>query len=494
MSKLLSKSKYLLGLQCPKLLWVVFNEPEKIPEPDQATQHIFDQGHLVGELAKKWFPDGIDLASEDFKGNIEKTKELLAKRKPLFEAGFMVDNLYARADLLNPVEKDEWDIIEVKSSTSVKEVNFHDVSFQKHCYEKSGLKIRKCFLMHINNKYVKEGDIDHKQLFVMEDITEDVKSAIIGIQERIKAIMNVISSKECPDIKIGPHCSDPYGCALSDDCWDFLPDNSVFNLCRAGKKAWELFELDVLYIKDISDEYKLTTNQQIQKNCEKTGKPYIKKDKIKKFLDTLKHPLYFLDFETFNTAIPLYDGVRPYQQITFQFSLYVQDKPDGKLVHHSFLAEGKEDPRLMFLSSLQKVLGEKGSIIAYNQSFEIGRLKELAEAFTDYKKWIESILPRFIDLMVPFRKFYYYNPVQQGSASIKKVLPAITGKGYDDMEISEGGTASLEFLRITQGASDGTFPDNNEIKKVRENLEKYCALDTEGMVWIVNRLKELIKD
>ncbi|MCK4922867.1 MAG: DUF2779 domain-containing protein, partial [Bacteroidales bacterium] len=215
---------------------------------------------------------------------------------------------------------------------------------------------------------------------------------------------------------------------------------------------------------------------------------------IKKFLDTLKHPLYFLDFETFNTAIPLYDGVRPYQQITFQFSLYVQDKPDGKLVHHSFLAEGKEDPRLMFLSSLQKVLGEKGSIIAYNQSFEIGRLKELAEAFTDYKKWIESILPRFIDLMVPFRKFYYYNPVQQGSASIKKVLPAITGKGYDDMEISEGGTASLEFLRITQGASDGTFPDNNEIKKVRENLEKYCALDTEGMVWIVNRLKELIKD
>ncbi|TET71656.1 MAG: DUF2779 domain-containing protein, partial [Candidatus Aminicenantes bacterium] len=166
---LLSKSKYLNGLQCPKYLWTVFHEPEKIPEPDAVTQYIFDQGHLVGKIAKRLFPDGIDVPADDFNGNINQTRELLRQRKPLFEAGICIDGLYSRIDILNPVGKDNWDIIEVKSSNSLKGVNIYDVSFQRLCCEKAGLKIRNCKLAYINNQYVRNGEIDPEGLFNIHD-------------------------------------------------------------------------------------------------------------------------------------------------------------------------------------------------------------------------------------------------------------------------------------------------------------------------------------
>lgn len=491
-NRLLTKSKFLIGLQCPKCLWIMFHEPEKIPEVDEKTQHIFDQGHMVGELAKKWFPEGIDIDAEDFNENIKTTKELLLKRKPLFEAGILSYNIFSRADALNPVENDEWDIIEVKSSTQVKEVNLYDVAFQKHCYELSGLKIRKCFLMHINNEYVRQGNIDYKQLFVMEEITNEVNKIGPDMKERLDTLFKVIDSEVCPNISIHPNCVNPYECALHDDCWGSLPEGNVFELVRGGKKSFELYGQRIVRIKDIPDGFKLTANQQIQKDCLKNGKCHINKDEISAFLNQLKYPLHFLDFETFNTVIPLFDGVRPYQNIPFQFSLHIQDAKDDKLKHTSFLADGTEDPRPKFLEELKKAIQENGSIIVYNQSFEMSRLKELADAFPDYLKWIESILPRFADLIVPFRKFYYYDPKQNGSSSIKNVLPALTGNGYDEMEISNGEDASLKFLYSTFGATDETKPGEEEIKKVRENLEKYCGLDTEGMVWILKEIEKAI--
>src|SRR3972149_698402 len=175
LTKMLSNSRYLNGLQCPRLLWIATNEPERMPEPDVATQHIFDQGHLVGELAKKLFPGGIDVPAGNFMGNIELTKSLIQKRKPLFEAGILSGKIYSRVDILNPVNDDEWDIIEVKSSTSVKDVNLHDVSFQQLCWENGGLKIRKCFLAYINNQYVRNGEINPEELFTLQDISDEVE-------------------------------------------------------------------------------------------------------------------------------------------------------------------------------------------------------------------------------------------------------------------------------------------------------------------------------
>jgi len=478
---LLTKSKYMIGLQCPKYLWMVFHEPEKIPKPDKAQQHVFDEGHLVGELAKKLFPQGIDIPTEPFAENLKKSSELLSKKKPLFEAAFSSGQLYSRADILFPV-KNEWDIIEVKMSTEVKEEHIQDVAFQKYVYENAGLKINKCFLMHVDNEYVRKGKINPKKLFVKEDISKDVND-IKNIPAKIEEMFEVINSKECPASVLGRQCKKPYECPVEEECWQ-LPDGSVFELYNARGKEFELYEKGIVSLKDIPDEFKLNDKQGIQKKCAKTGEVHINKAGIKSFLARLKYPLYYLDFETFGSAIPFYDKSSPYQQIPFQFSLHVDD---GKNVRHcSFIASGKEDPRKEFVSSLKKVLGTKGSIVVYNQSFEIARLKEIAEFLPSYRKWVNSTIKRVVDLLVPFRNFDYYNPVQQGSCSIKHVLPALTGKGYKELEIHDGGSASLAFLDIAFSKIS-----DKEKTKLRADLEKYCCLDTEGMVWIVEKIKKI---
>ncbi len=210
--KLLSKSKYLSGLQCPKYLWIQINELERIPETDPVTQHVFDQGHEIGHLAKKLFPGGIDIPQDNFMGNINMTKELLKERKPLFEAGILAGKLYSRVDILSPAGEEVWDIVEVKSSTSVKDVHINDVAFQRYCCNQSGLNIRKCYLALINNQYVKDGEIDPEGLFNIHDVTDQVEESSVGIPDRIDDILGVMNQETCPEMIIGPHCRDPYAC------------------------------------------------------------------------------------------------------------------------------------------------------------------------------------------------------------------------------------------------------------------------------------------
>ncbi|OIO80203.1 hypothetical protein AUJ84_04120 [Candidatus Pacearchaeota archaeon CG1_02_32_132] len=494
--KILTKSKYLNGLQCLKYLWIAVNDPKRIPAPDEQDEFRFDEGHIVGEYSKKLFPDGIDLPSSpaDFSKNLEETQKSLAIRKPLFEAGFLKERVYSRADILDPVKgsKDMWDIIEVKSSTEVKDVHIQDVAFQKFCYEKAGLKINKCFLMHINKEYAKKGNIKVDQLFVKEDISEKIEEEISNIPDRLGQMFKVMDCSEEPKSKIGEFCKDPYDCPIKSECWGFLPENSVFNLYRGGKRSLDLFEKGILAIRDIPEDYELGDKQKIQHFCAKTDKPHINKEAIKSFIKRLKYPLYFLDFETYQTVIPLYDGLKPYQQIPFQFSLHIVDKKGNKK-HYSFVAEGNTDPRPEFFKQLKKKLAKKGSIIVYNQSFEQGRLKELAELFPKEKKTVEEYIKRMADLLVPFRNFDYYDCKQQGSASIKHVLPALTKVTYNGMDIANGGQASLRYLFITHGSNDGKKATKEEIKKVREDLEKYCCLDTEAMIMVMNKLKEVTK-
>ena len=485
-SQLLTKSKYLSGLQCPKLLWTQINEPEGILELDTVTQYIFDQGHLVGEYAKQLFPGGIDIPQDDFMENVGKTKELLVERKPLFEAGILSGKIYSRVDILNPVNQDEWDIIEVKSSTSVNDVHIDDVSFQKYCCEKAGLKMRTCKLGYINNQYVKNGEIDPKELFILEDISTQVEEMSEGIEERVLNLLEVISDKTCPEVTIGKHCLAPYECSLRAGCWGFLPENSIFDL-RGGKtKQFSLYEQGIISIKDIPNDISLSRQQQIQKECVITGTTHIEKEEIRLFLDTLEYPLYYLDFETMGPAIPIYDGMRPYQTIPFQFSLHIVDNDKSEPVHHSFLADGIEDPRPQLLHELQRLLGTEGSIIAYNSGFEEGVLKELVEAFPEYTDWLEGILIRIVDLLFLFSNFHYYHASQKDTASLKKVLPAITAKGYEEMGIGAGMDASIAYERITYGNAT-----EEEIARVRADLIKYCKLDTEGMVWIVEKLRRM---
>lgn len=482
--KILSKSSYVLGLQCLYSVWLKINYPEKIPVVDEATQYRFDQGHLVGHLAKTHYPDGIDIPTEDFNENISKTKEYLKLKKPLFEAGILSGRLLSRIDILNPVDKDKWDIIEVKSSNRVKEEHYDDVAFQKHCCEKAGLKVRHCYLMHLNKEYVRKGEIDASKLFTTEDITEEVKEASVDIGKRISAMLKAIDSPKRPS-----SCSSPRTCPFPEQCWKGLPEHNVFDLYYGGKTSASLYEKKILAIKDIPSDFKLTSNQEIQKDAVISGKPHIGVKAIKNFLGSLEYPFWFFDFETFNTAIPIFDKVRPWQNIPFQYSLHLVEKEGLKPKHQFFLAEGKEDPRLKLLKTLKKQLGDKGNIFVWNQSFEIRILEKLAEDFPAYRSWLNSVVKRIVDLIIPFSKFDYYHPSQHGSASLKAVLPVLTGEDYSDMEIA-GDTTGPKFLDIY--FSDNKY-SKEEIEHTRKEMLRYCELDTYAEILILDKLKEMVK-
>jgi hypothetical protein len=488
-SPFISKSKYLNGLQCHKLLWFYYNAKDQIPAFDAQTQAIFDQGHRVGELAKRLYPNGIEIAgaANDFGKMLELSKKALSQRRPLFEAAFKSGNAYARADILNPVGKTDWEIIEVKSSTEVKDVNLHDLALQRYAYEGAGLSISKCFILHINNEYVRKGEVEPKKLFTKTNVTNEVGDLVRSIPANLRTMQEVIRQKKFPEIEIGPHCSDPYGCPLQELCWKFLPEHNPLTLCYFKKeKAFELIHNGHLDIRQLPVSVILGDKQQLQIEALRTGKAHVDKEGIREFLGRIEYPFYYLDFETFGTAIPLFDDVRPYEQIPFQFSLHIIDSEAKKPRHESFLADGAGDPRPEILQRLKKLLGDQGSIVAYNAPFEKDKLKKACDVFSEYEKWYQSIEQRFVDLLTPFKSLHYYHPDQRGSASIKSVLPALTGKSYEGLGIAEGGAASLEFLRVTFGEVD-----DKERQSVRRQLEEYCTLDTEGMIWIMGKLREL---
>lgn len=468
------------------MLWVAINDPNRLPVVDAATQSIFDQGHLVGNLAHQLYPDGINLHTENIQENLKETQACLSLRKPLFEAGFSDNNLYCRVDILNPVGKDEWDIIEVKSTNEVKEEHLHDVAFQQHCCQLAGLKIQHCHIMHLNRDYHKRGEINPSQLFVAEDVTDRLGKITYGLKERISNMLAIMSSDDCPEVNIGQHCNAPYSCLLQEECWAYLPEHHVLTLYYGKKLGEDILRQGIFDISHITEGVALNDKQQIQKECVVCGKPYINTKEIQSFISRLEYPLHFLDFETFATAIPIYDGTRPYQNIPFQFSLHVLRKPDVEPEHFSYLAESNNDPRPKLLAALKKTVRPKGSILVYYEAFEKSRLKELAIDFPEYKEWIDSILGRIVDLIVPFKSFSYYHPKQVGSASLKKVLPVLTNLSYNDLEISEGNMASLKFME----AAFGEISDE-ERRKIRSNLLAYCGQDTGGMVVIVNKLRQM---
>jgi len=252
------------------------------------------------------------------------------------------------------------------------------------------------------------------------------------------------------------------------------------------RKYWELYEEGILDIKDIPKDEILSSNKdQRIKEAVDGNKIIINKNKIRNFLKELQYPLYYLDFETFDTAIPIFNQSKPYQKIPFQYSLHIQDE-NNKVKHFEFLARRGKDPRPELLVRLKKEIGQTGSIIVFNKTFEISVLKKLAEDFPGYESFIENTINRIIDLAEPFKNYDYYNPVQKGRYSLKAVLPAVTGKGYSNLEIGNGIDASMKYFY------SHIKDDLKNIDEIRNNLLKYCCLDTEGMIWIIDELKKII--
>jgi hypothetical protein len=478
--KILTKSLYMSGQQCPKLLWHA--ERKLLPEPSLSDKHKFKQGRLFEEQVKKLFPKTSDLQYVKHEENIEKTKELIKNKKTIFEAGFQFENLFVKADLLEP-NGDGWNLTEIKATTKVKPQHYPDLAFQKYVCEKNGLKINKCFVIHLNKEYTKKGDIIPKELIAKEDVTEKVNK-VKDIEKHAEEYLEFIKEKQFPKIPIGSHCNKPYPCSLKSICWSYLPEKNLLQL-TTWRLYWKLFKEGIVDMKDLPKGTELNPKDQRIYDASMKDKPTICMGEIKTFLDSLNYPLYHFDFETFQTAVPLFDKSIPYQKIPFQYSLHIQQK-DGSVEHHEFLGEVDKDPRIALLQALKTVIDTSGDIIVYHQSFEITVLKELAKDFPEHSEWINNMLDRIVDLEKPFKDFYYYNALQKGSSSLKKVLPALTGKGYDDLEINNGMDASMKYFY-------SHIEHEIEDKDLRKYLLQYCCLDTEAMVWIVNELKKVIQ-
>ena len=484
-----SKSRYLEGLQCPKLLWKRCNAKDEFPPLDESTRAIFEQGNRVTELARTLFPGGIKIEGvTDYDAIIRRTQDLLPERVPLFEPAIRVKNLFVRPDILSPNKDGSWDIFEVKSSTKVKDVNLNDVAFQTVCLEKSGLSIRRVHLVLINNGYVRHGQVDAKALFVIKDVTDLLRPLCKQVEANIECMLKVREQKTCPEMKIGLQCSTPYNCPLEDLCWKHIPEDSPFIYNRIRKdKAFGFINEGFLKGADVPAARLSTAAHQIIRASHVAKKVHVEMKALKGFLKKLEFPLYFMDFETINPAIPVYENTRPYEQIPFQFSLHILEDWSKKPVHHAFLAENREDPRPEFLKKLRSLITPKGSIVAFNMKFESGCLKNSAEVYPECSEWVKEIEPRFIDLLVPFRRFDYYDPKQLGSCSIKALYPALVGKSYDGMAISGGEQASKEYVRVT--FTDGV--PEKEKRAIYDGLLEYCKLDTQAMIDVLNVLKKV---
>lgn len=491
-TKRISKSQFMMGQQCLKRLWLYTHRRELKPPVSPEQRHLFDEGHAIGALAREYFPGGV-LVEADFKQlplAIKKTAELLAGgAKFIFEGAFVFANVLARIDILKRNADGTWDLVEAKGSTSVKEEHLRDVALQRYVLAGAGLKLRKTRLMHIDNTFVKNGPIDPKKFFALEDITKETAALQGDIGADLERFMEALASGEAPEPGIGQHCSDPYDCEFRGHCWKGIPEHSIYDIPRLSwEKKNTLKAMGILLFKNVPDSFDLSKGQKLALQVEKSGETLVDKKALAKFVKKIKYPLYHIDFETVMPGIPLYDGSRPYQQLPFQVSLHVQAAPGAEPVHFEYLGDGLSDPRPGLINFMLEKIGPEGTLLAFNSSFEAKRIEELARDFPEQGAALSALIERFEDLMKPFLERAYVHPATHGRFSLKKILPALVpGMTYEGLAVANGGDAQLAYYDILSGRLA-----RGEAERIRQDLKIYCGQDTLAMVKILEQLSQII--
>jgi len=337
--------------------------------------------------------------------------------------------------------------------------------------------------MHVNNSYVRSGKLDLQGLFTLEDCTEIVEDRLAEVGSKVEELIKVINSRVEPEIEIGGHCTNPFECDYIPYCWDHVPDYSVYNIF-SGSKLEALLEENILNIAEVPDDFDLTEKQSIEISACKENRIHMDTPAIKEFLGRLEYPLYYLDYETISPAVPLFNNSSPYETIPFQFSLHVQSENGGDLEHIEFLHTGTDDPRPDFLEALVEACREQGSVVVYNKPFESGVNHKLALNFPAYATRLEKINDRMVDLLTPFSKRHLYHPAMEGSASLKRVLPAFVPElTYEGLAIENGEIASNTYSHCIRGL----VPEEKKAQ-IFEDLREYCKLDTLAEVKLVDIL------
>lgn len=486
----LSKSKYCRGLQCKKMLWL--EKYKKEEQTDLNNESVLEQGNAVHEVAKYLFGHHINIEfSENLNQMIKDTYITIESYKDIIitEASFNYKNNFCSVDILKK-NGDKYEIYEVKSSTELKDIYINDASYQYYVLTNLGFNVTKCTVVVINNKYIRQGQLELDKLFFKQDITADVISLQSTVAEKIKEIDKYMESELEPQDDIDIKCFKPYECPFFKYCTKHLPDKNVFDIASMhNSKKIKLYK-DGIYTyndllnSDINDKQKQQLEYDLYNKEE-----YINREKIREFINSLSYPLYFLDFETYQMPIPLYDDICPYEQIPFQYSLHYLEQENGPLKHLEYLANPDEDPRRILAERLVKDIPKDTCVLAYNMSFEKGVIKKLALLYPDLSEHLMNIYNNIKDLMIPFRNRDYYSKEMKGSYSIKYVLPALFPDdetlNYKNLELIHNGKEAMDSFRQLSNLNE------DELEYTRHRLLKYCELDTYAMVKIYEKLKDL---
>lgn len=476
----LSKSRLLLHRQCPKRLWLKVHRPE-LEEVNNSNEARFAAGTYVGEVAQQLYPDGVLIDGDDLGQAVVDTQAILSKEKrPIFEAAFQIDGLLIRADLLLP-GKDAFRMIEVKSSTCVKDYHLTDAAIQSWVAQQAKLPLTSVEIAHIDNSFVYPGDGNYQGLFHYADISEQIADLKAAVPEWITAARETLSGDE-PCITPGTQCHTPFDCPFFGYCSPRVETENSFPpeiLPYSGALAATLRAEGYTDLRDVPEERMKSWKHLRVWQATKNGQAFLNTEAGKQ-IAALPYPRYYIDFETINPAVPIWAGTRPYMQVPFQWSCHIETAK-GMMTHSAFLADGQSDPRRPFAESLIEAVGTTGPIFVYNASFERGRIQELAAYFPDLALALHAAINRIVDLL-PIVREHYYHPEMRGSWSIKAVLPTIAPDLiYDNLEVANGGMAQDAFAEIMQSE---TTPER--CRQLRNALLLYCERDTLAMVRIAH--------
>lgn len=483
----LSKSKLIAFRQCPKRLWLEIHRPE-LREDSAATQASFAVGHNVGEIAHQLYdPLGksvlLDAQRDGFIVTFQRSQELLASDQPIFEAGYAIEGALAFADVMMPGEeagKRVWHMVEVKSSTSVKDYHRDDTAIQAYIARRAGVPLASIALAHIDNEFVYPGAGDYHGLLKEQDLTEAAFMRENEVREWITAAQGVAEQIAAPEIMTGDQCGTPFACGFYDYCAAQEPQTEfpVHWLPRIQSPTLRahIAAHPALDLRDTPDEL-LNDIQKRVKKCTLSGETYFDAAGAAAALAGQTLPACFLDFESIQFAVPQWAGTRPYQQICFQFSLHILDE-GGVLTSHAFLDLSGDDPSRAFSEALIAACVDSGPVYVYNAGFEGARISELAERYSDLAAGLLAIKQRLFDLL-PVTRAHYYHPSQHGSWSIKAVLPAVAPDlNYETLDgVQNGGMAMDAYL---EAIHPDTAPDRRA--EIERQLLAYCGLDTFAMV------------
>lgn len=487
----LSKSKLLSFRQCPKRLWLQTHRPE-LAEIDDATSSVMANGTHVGETFRETYPEGVLVDTEDLLSALEMTQALIASNQspPIFEATFQANDVLVRIDMLAPAEGG-YRLVEVKSSTSVKNYHLDDAAIQTWVAQNAGIPILGTEVAYIDNRFVYQGNGHYEGLFTEENVDVEVAERLPQIIHWVREAQTMLQGDE-PNICAGAQCYDPFACPFIDYCHrnDEQAEFPVEILPRNYGLAANLKADGYADLRDVPEDRLEKAIHQKVLRVTKSGVPELDSE-AGGLVRALPYPRYYLDFETIAFAVPRWANTRPYQQVPFQFSCHAEIAPET-VAPFSFLSTDGSDPRRAFAVAVieavnPKLLGDLGlhgtilgPVLVYNAAFERKRIEELAATFPDLADDLLAINERIVDLL-PITREHYYHPEMRGSWSLKAVLPTIgAGLAYDGMTVSNGGMAQDAFLEMIDV---GTEEERKE--ELRQGLLDYCALDTYALVQLV---------